>query len=72
MNNPSAVYIQVAPADITFICKIMEGYEHLGVVTTLDRAKGLLAIRATPDTRQEVLAIVTHLPVPYLLVDSAE
>jgi len=72
MNNPSAVYIQVAPADITFICKIMEGYEHLGVVTTLDRAKGQLAIRATPDTRQKVLAIVTQLPVPYLLVDAAE
>ena len=69
MNNPAAVYIQAAPADITVICKIMEGFEHLGVVTTLDRSKGLLVIRATPDTRLEVLDIVSHLPVPCLLLE---
>ena len=51
-----------------FICKIFEGFEHLGVVTTLDRSQGLLVIRATPDTRLEVLAIVSHLPLPYRLV----
>lgn len=68
MNNAAAVYIQVAPGDIMFICKIFEGFEHLGVVTTLDRSQGLLVIRATPDTRLEVLAIVSHLPLPYRLV----
>lgn len=69
MNNPAAVYIQVLPAHITYVCKIMEGYEYLGVVTTLDRAKGLLAVRATPDTRGDVLAILTKLPIPLTLLE---
>lgn len=69
MNNPAAIYLQVSPADITFVCKIMEGYEYLGVVSTLDRAKGLLAIRSTPDTRDEVLAILRDLPIQLSLVN---
>ena len=69
MKNSAAVYITVAPAHITFVCKIMEGYEYLGVVTTLDRASGLLAIRATPDTRNEALKVIHTLPIPFTLVD---
>lgn len=68
MNNTAAVYVRVAPAHITFVCKIFEGYEYLGVVTTLDRAAGVLVIRATPDTRNAVLDVVSHLPVPFTLL----
>lgn len=69
MNNEAAVYIRVATSDITFVSKVMEGYEYLGVVTTLDRAAGLLIIRATPDTRPEVIEIIRNLPVPYTFVE---
>lgn len=69
MNNPAAVYIKILPAHITYVCKVMEGYEYLGVVTTLDRAKGLLAIRSTPDTRGDVLDILAKLPIPLDFVD---
>ena len=35
----------------------------MGVVTTLDRFEGLLMVRATPDTMEEVCKILADLPV---------
>jgi len=57
------VYIKVRPCNITFVSRIMEGYEYFGVVTTLDREKGLLVIRTTPDMRPEIQDILMSLPI---------
>ncbi|HWR09947.1 DUF4911 domain-containing protein [Sporomusa sp.] len=57
------IYIQVEPKDVNFINRIMEGYEYLGVVSTLDRIAGILVIRATPDTAGEVHDILANLPI---------
>ncbi|NLU50442.1 MAG: DUF4911 domain-containing protein [Syntrophomonadaceae bacterium] len=43
----------------------MEGYDGLGIVSTLDRRAGLVVIRVTPDTRADVLAIISSLPVNF-------
>lgn len=42
----------------------MEGYEYLGVVTTVDRSGGIVAIRVTPDTGCEVRTILANLSIP--------
>jgi len=55
--------LQVEPVFITDINRIFEGYEHLALVSTIDRVEGILQLRATPDTMPEVLEIVAHLPV---------
>ncbi len=60
-NKP--IYIQVEPKNINFVNRIMEGYEYLGVVSTLDHTEGLLVIRATPDTAVEVREVLAHLPI---------
>lgn len=57
------IYIQIEPKNINFVNRIMEGYEYLGVVSTLDRNEGILVIRATPDTAVEVRDILAHLPI---------
>ncbi|MGL5512749.1 MAG: DUF4911 domain-containing protein [Sporomusa sp.] len=57
------IKIQVSPKDINYVNRIIEGYEYLGVVSTLDRAAGILVIRATPDTAGEVRTILANLPV---------
>lgn len=57
------IYIQVEPRNVNYINRIMEGYEYLGVVSTLDRKAGILVIRATPDTAGEVHEILAHLPI---------
>lgn len=59
----SDVQIIVDPCRITYVSRIMEGYEYLGVVTTLDRARGLLVIRTTADSRHDAIAILKSLPV---------
>lgn len=65
MNNikDKQIYIQVEPRYVNYVNRIMEGYEYLGVVSTLDRNKGLLIIRTTPDTISEVREILAHLPI---------
>ncbi|EAX47934.1 hypothetical protein TcarDRAFT_1623 [Thermosinus carboxydivorans Nor1] len=59
-----SVYIRVAPQYINFVNQIMEGYEYLGVVTTVNRTEGLLVVRATPDTCADVREILRKLPLP--------
>ncbi|WP_425061172.1 hypothetical protein SCACP_19520 [Sporomusa carbonis] len=63
------IYIQVEPKHVNYINRIMEGYEYLGVVSTLDRTAGILVIRATPDTAGEVYDILAHLPISVQYVE---
>lgn len=65
---PENIYVRVEPRDVNYINRIMEGYEHLGLVSTLNSKEGLLVIRVTPDTYQDVLAIITNLPICVELV----
>ena len=62
-ENKSQFYIQVLPEHITYVNKIMEGYEYLGMVSTVDREKGLLVIRVTPDTYEDARSIISQLPI---------
>lgn len=62
------IRIQVKPENINFINKIMEGYEYFGVVTTENKEKGILLIRVTPDTCEEVKKILTKLPILFEFV----
>lgn len=57
------IYARVEPRHITYLSRIMEGYEYFGVVTTVDRTQGLVVIRVTPDTYHEVREILANLPI---------
>lgn len=63
MENNTPIYIQTEPKYVNYINRIMEGYEYLGVVSTLNRKEGILVIRATPDTAEEVHKILANLPI---------
>jgi hypothetical protein len=58
-----SILIRVDPCHVNYINRIMEGYEYLGVVTTVDRFQGLLIIRVTPDTSAQTKQILRSLPV---------
>ncbi len=58
------LYIQVEPRNINYLNRIMEGYEYLGMVTTLDRQTGILRIRCTSDTRLETQELLSTLKIP--------
>ena len=61
------VYFHIDPKHTNFINRIIEGYEYLGALTTLDPKLGIAQIRATEDTIDDVLLVLENLPfqVPY-------
>ncbi|HWQ62302.1 MAG TPA: DUF4911 domain-containing protein [Negativicutes bacterium] len=72
MFDAATVFIRVAPGDVNYVNRIMEGYEYLGVVTTVDKARGVLAVRATADTVADVRAILARLPVALEFLEKPE
>lgn len=64
-----SIFIQVDPKHINYINRIMEGYEYLGVVSTVNREKGILRIRATIDTIKDVHLVLSKLPLVFSYVD---
>lgn len=59
------IHVRLDPTHINYVNRIMEGYEYLGVVTTVDRSEGIVAIRVTPDTLNDVKTILANLPINF-------
>ena len=72
MFDAATVFIRVAPSDVNYVNRIMEGYEYLGVVTTVDKTRGILAVLATADTAADVRAILARLTVAIEFMDKQE
>ncbi len=56
------IFAIVAPERIDMLTKLIEAYDHLGIVSTLDRSLGLVIIRATEDTFNELEEILAEMP----------
>ena len=54
----SMIYAQVEPERIADVNWIMEGYEHLAMVSTVDGTSGLIKFYATPDTYFDTLILL--------------
>ncbi len=64
MNSKQKSYefiVQSSREDIDFVNKIIEAYEGVGVVRTLDPAKGLLSIISTYDFKDFIKEIIEDL-----------
>jgi len=59
------ILIKIDMKHINYINRIMEGYEYLGVVTTVKNMDNVLRIRVTPDTYREVQEILANLPLEF-------
>lgn len=57
----SRIFLRIPRKEITLLTKIIESYDNIGVVSTIDSVKGLVMIHITPDTRGTVLEIVKEL-----------
>ncbi len=68
----SDVYVRLQPKDLNYLVRILEGYEHLGVVTTVSRTDGIAKVRATADTAPLVRAVVRSLPIDIELLESPQ
>lgn len=61
-DDRSIIYLRVAPERIADVNWIMEGYEHLALVTTEDPRGGVVKLLGTPDTYNDVMEIIENMP----------
>jgi len=54
----SAIEAVVDPSRIYFLKFILEGYDNLAVLSTVDKAKGLVVLRFYPAQRREVVQLL--------------
>lgn len=62
MTEDTRVYIEIPPEEVNYINRIIEGYEYLGVLTTLNPQRATCQINSTKDTKDIVIDVLTHLP----------
>lgn len=62
------IYFQTEKRYINYVVRILEGYEHLGVVTTEDSTVGIARVRATADTAATVRVVLQSLSVPLTIL----
>ena len=60
--DATRVYIEIPPEAVNYISRVIEGYEYLGILTTLDPKRATCQINSTADTRDIVIDVLTHLP----------
>ncbi len=66
----STIYAQVEPEHIADVNWIMEGYEHLALVSTVDGSAGLIKLHATDDTYFDTMEILENMPFKVEIVES--
>ena len=71
MFDEDWVYFQALPSEMTFINRIIEGCDYLGVVTALDGKKGIGFVRTTKDTAGETIEQFHAGSKRYILKDSS-
>jgi polynucleotide 5'-kinase involved in rRNA processing len=60
-NKDLVIHVQSAAQFIWYVNGIVEGYDGLGVVRTIDKEKGLIEILSTPDQEEELRQLLSHL-----------
>lgn len=55
------LYFHIDPKHTNYVNRILEGYEYVGVMTSLDKS-GRCIVRCTPDTRSLASEILSRLP----------
>ena len=62
------ILVEVSTCDIDLFNKLVEGYDNLAVVTTLDAALGKLALWVTKYTKKDMLGILKCMPIPVKII----
>lgn len=56
------IFAKVNPGRIDMLTKLVEAYDNLGIVSTVDQSRGRVVIRVTHDTWAEMVDILHNLP----------
>ena len=66
--DPQYVYFQIERQHTNYVNRILEGYEYVGVMTTVN-TEGLCMVRTTESTREIAKQILQSLPVSVTLLN---
>jgi len=66
--DPEYVYFQIERTYTNYVNRILEGYEYVGVMTTVN-AEGLCMVRTTESTRELSIEILQSLPISVTLLE---
>jgi len=66
------VWVKIAPAQIDLFNKIIEAYDNLALVSTVDAAAGLLAVWTTVDTRKDTQKLISKMPFKINVVEDID
>jgi len=61
-GKENKLYLRIPKKKIATLIRIMEGYDNVGLVTTINAQEGLVEIQLTPDTEEIVRNILRELP----------
>jgi hypothetical protein len=62
------ITVEMEPRDIDFFNKLIEGYDNLALVTTLDVKIGRVVLWVSEHTKKDVVGILKNLPVPVSII----
>ncbi|MGI6606046.1 MAG: DUF4911 domain-containing protein [Peptococcia bacterium] len=61
INGDNKVYLKIPKEKIASLIRIIEGYDNVGLVTTINPEEGLIAIQQTPDTEEIIANILNEI-----------
>ncbi len=67
MDRTIRQYYRVERQSISFIRFILEGYDNLAVLTTLDRQKGMVMLSISPGCEAEINNLIEELKANLLI-----
>ncbi|MGE5422257.1 MAG: DUF4911 domain-containing protein [Ignavibacteriales bacterium] len=68
-SSKEVIKCMLEPVHIDKFNRIFEGYDGIGIVSTIDRKAGLVIVRVTPQTYQEAYAIIENVPFSISIVE---
>ena len=63
------IYLEICPSDIAYIKFILESYEEVGIIRTIDRKKAIIVLLAVSDFIDVARAIVKSLQQEVTLIE---
>jgi len=63
------IYLEICPTDIAYIKFILESYEEVGIIRTIDRKKAIIVLLAVSDFIEVARAIVKSLQQEVTLIE---
>ena len=62
------IKVRIDPRNIYILDDVIEGYDGLGLVTTINAKMGEVVVHVTPDTYDDIMAILQNFPCPITII----